>query len=587
MQTNLLPAATELPSNLNRGKALIVDDNRTNRTVLKAQLKNAGYQVIEAENGAIAVELFSTEHPDIVFMDIMMPVMDGYEATEKIKALCGTTFIPIIFITALTDHESMAAAIRSGGDDFFVKPFDLIILKSKILAMERLRELYRTTHDLYNHLKRDQEFAEILFNKAVTAGNVALDMIKTQMQPASTFNGDMLLTEHSLSFDLHVILGDVTGHGLTTALGVLPSSEVFRAMCRKGFAMPEILASINRKLHSLLPTGMFLAAQYVKISCDLNYVTICNCGMPDILILDGTSGKIKSRVKSIGLPLGVVQEVDYKPLLQRISIQPGDRIILTSNGVSEAQDPHGEMFGLRRFETAITQRQNGDHLASLNNVLNDFCQNSPQTDDISIVEIPCVAEVLPASNLPPQITTEVLAEPDPPPDSPTLRNSWQYRLDLVGSKLRTVNPVPLIIAQLQELEDIGTHHQTLYTILTELYVNALDHGLLQLESSLKQSPEGFSEYFNKREKRLKELQDGWISFSLKVKHSGSSGRIQIRIDDSGEGFNFNNDIAVNDNNGQLHGRGILLIRELCESVHYIAPGNRVEAVFGWSDCESP
>ncbi len=584
MRPNPLPAVpTELPSNFNRGTALVVDDNRTNRAVLRALLEHAGFQVIEAENGAIAVELFSSQHPDIIFMDIIMPVMDGYEATEKIKALCGTTFIPVIFISALTDHKSMTAAIQCGGDDFFVKPYDLIILQSKILAMERLRELHRTTHGLYSDLQRDQEFAEIIYNKAVTSSNVALDTIQTQMRPASTFSGDMLLTEHTLLFDLHVLLGDFTGHGLSAALGALPASEVFRAMCHKGFSMSEILASINRKLHDLLPTGMFLATQYIKISNDLNYVAVCNCGMPDILILDGTTGKIKSRVESTSIPLGVVRDIEYKPLLQRIPIQPGDRIILSSDGISEARNPDGEMFGQQRFEASITQRQGGNHLASLSKALTDFCQNTPQIDDISMVEIPCVAGVLPTGDMRPPITTEALVEPYSPPDSPGLHESWQYRLQLVGSKLKTVNPVPLIIAQLQELEDIGTHHQTLYTILTELYVNALDHGLLELDSSLKQSPEGFSQYFNEREKRLEDLRDGWISFSLSVEHSENSGRIKIRIEDSGAGFDFDSDTAVDDSNEQLHGRGILLIRELCESLQFMSPGNKAEAVFAWND----
>ena len=576
---------SELPSNLNHGKALVVDDQQTNRAVLKGLLEHAGFQVIEAENGAIAVELFSTEHPDIIFMDIMMPVMDGYEATEKIKVLCGTTFVPVIFITALTDHKAMEDAIQSGGDDFFVKPYNFVTLKTKILAMERLRELHRTTHRLYSDLQRDQEFAEIIYNKAVTSSNVALDTIQAQMWPASTFSGDMLLTEHTLSFDLHIVLGDFTGHGLSAALGALPASEVFRAMCHKGFSMPEILASINQKLHGFLPTGMFLAIQYITLSHDLNYVTACNCGMPDILILDGHTGEIKSRVESKGFPLGVDSNIDYKPLLQRIPIQPGDRIILASDGVSEAQNIDGELFGEERLEASITKRQNGNHLSSLDKALKDFCQNTPQIDDISMVEIPCIAEIFPASDLPPPVTTETFAKPDLLTDCEALPDSWQYRLQLVGSKLKTVNPVPLIIAQLQELEDIGTHHQTLYTILTELYVNALDHGLLKLDSSLKQSPEGFSQYFSEREKRLEDLQDGWVSFSLNVEHSENSGRIKIRIEDSGIGFDFDNDsAAAADNNGQLHGRGILLIRELCESLQFMSPGNKAEAVFAWNDC---
>ena len=580
MKSNQLTSVpSHVPASFSRGKALVVDDEYTNRAVLKAMLEHANFQVIEAENGAAAVDLFSLEHPDIVFMDIMMPVMDGYEATAKIKALCGSTFVPVIFLTALNDHEVMAAAIQSGGDDFFVKPYNSITLKAKILAMERMRELNNRTHRLLSHMQREQEIAETLFSEAVTSGNVAMETIQSLMWSSSTFNGDMLLSEHTLSFDLHLMLGDFTGHGLGAALGALPCSEVFRAMCAKGFSAPKILASINRKLHNLLPRGMFMAAQYVAVSHDLDFVTVCNCAMPDILILDGKTGQIKSRVESTGLPLGISADVDYKPLLKRIAINPGDRIFLASDGVARAQNAEGELFGQNRFEQSVTQRGENSHLAGLQLELDSFCGGVPQIDDISLVEIPCLPWIFP------QDTTQ--PSPSQSTDnkayiSATGRStdSWQYQLKLTGMKLKTVNPVPLIIAQLQELEEIGNHQQPLYTILTELYINAVDHGVLKLDSSIKQSADGFSHYFAEREKRIHELQEGWISFCLDVESSETTGRIKIRVQDSGAGFDTTTVEKSTEEN--FHGRGILLIQELCQSLKFIPPGNQTEAIYCWA-----
>ena len=73
-------------SNISPGKALIVDDEKTNRLILKSLLTKQGYQTIEAVNGQEAVDLFKTESPSIIFMDVMMPILDGYEATRQIKA---------------------------------------------------------------------------------------------------------------------------------------------------------------------------------------------------------------------------------------------------------------------------------------------------------------------------------------------------------------------------------------------------------------------------------------------------------------------------------------------------------------------
>ena len=581
MKPNQLTSVpSHVPASFRRGKALVVDDEHTNRVVLKAMLENANFQVIEAENGATAIELFSREQPDIVFMDIMMPVMDGYEATTKIKAICGNTFVPVIFLTALTDNEVMAAAIQSGGDDFFVKPYNSITLKAKILAMERMRELNNRTHRLLSRMQRDQEIAESLFSDAVTSGNVAMEAIQSVMWSSSTFNGDMLLSEYTLSFDLHVMLGDFTGHGLGAALGALPCSEVFRAMCGKGFSAPEILSSINRKLHSLLPKGMFMAAQYVVVSRNLDFVTVCNCAMPDILIVDGKTGQIKSRVESSSLPLGVSADIDYSTLVKRIPTNPGDRIVLSSDGVARAQNNEGELFGQKRFEQALSKQ--GDHapLTSVQSELDDFCKGVAQIDDISLVEIPCLPWIFPQNTI-----QESPTQPPNPtgcdPMGDQAMERWQYQLKLTGNKLKTVNPVPLIIAQIQELEDIGDHYQSLFTILTELYVNALDHGILNLDSSIKQSPEGFSEYFTEREKRLHELNEGWISFSLDVECSEKIGQINIRIHDSGPGFDI--DAVAKPNRDNFHGRGIQLIKELCQSLHFIPPGNQTEAVYAWTE----
>ena len=90
--------------------ALIVDDELTNRMILRSLLKKQGYDSVEAENGRQAVELFRERQPDIIFMDVMMPEMDGYEATRIIKAEAGNRFIPVIFLTAVTDEESLPPA---------------------------------------------------------------------------------------------------------------------------------------------------------------------------------------------------------------------------------------------------------------------------------------------------------------------------------------------------------------------------------------------------------------------------------------------------------------------------------------------
>ena len=82
-------------------KVLVVDDTETNRMILTVFLRRLGHNVVLAEDGAQAVAAFEREAPDLVLMDVMMPVMDGYEATRRIKALAGEHWVPVLFVSAL------------------------------------------------------------------------------------------------------------------------------------------------------------------------------------------------------------------------------------------------------------------------------------------------------------------------------------------------------------------------------------------------------------------------------------------------------------------------------------------------------
>ncbi len=559
------------------GKALVADDEPANRLNLGSLLSEAGYQVIEAENGRQAVELFSVEQPDIVFMDTRMPEMDGYEAVPRIRELSLNRFVPIIFLTSLTEESDLIRCLEVGGDDVMVKPYSHGLLISKIRAMERIGELHQKVASLYNRMHQDEMVAEKVFKGAVVAGNVALDMMETLLRPAEIFSGDVLLTAYSPSRDLNILLGDFTGHGLAAALGAMPTSEVFRAMTHKGFGPPHILSGINQKLMSLMPTGMFFAAQFISINNNLNHITVCNCGMPDILFLK-RSGVIKHRSTSRGLALGITGDIKFQEILEHVKIDSGDRIMLVSDGITEAVNNSGERYGQTRFERAIVMHGPEESaLSSVSRDLKEFCEDARQADDISLVEIPCVPELFP------DFREEIFLEESGGEKGSRIPTNdiLEFTLTLRGGRLRDSDPVPLIINHIQELEGINGHRRLLFTILTELYVNALDHGVLQLDSSLKSSPDGFSHYFAERERRLLDLENGYIQILIQTRPRSNGGEVLIQLEDSGNGFDYSGYQAEDPSKPIPSGRGIRLLSELCDSLTYHSPGNRVEAIYSW------
>ena len=113
-------------------KILLVEDNEMNRDMLSRRLKRRGYEVLIAVDGVKGVEMTSLEIPDLILMDMSLPVMDGWEATKNIKADPATKSIPVIALTAHAMSGDRQKALEAGCDDYDTKPIDLSRLLSKI-----------------------------------------------------------------------------------------------------------------------------------------------------------------------------------------------------------------------------------------------------------------------------------------------------------------------------------------------------------------------------------------------------------------------------------------------------------------------
>jgi len=569
-----------------RGTALVVDDEQTNRLFLSALLQNAGFNVIEAVNGQEAVELKKQEVIDIVFMDVMMPIMDGIAATKIIKSDTEGVFTPVIFLTAMSDSEDIARCIDAGGDDVLTKPYDANILEAKIIAQERIRDLHRNISRLLGSLDTEHEMAHHVHDYIFTQRNVKVNKVRSTILSAARFSGDALFTAYTPNHELYIMLSDFTGHGLPAALAAMPVASIFHNRASKGYSAQYILNECNQQLCDMLPGNMFMAAQFAVFSLNTNSVQLYNCGMPEIFIMNGKENKVRHRVESMAPPLGVDDKLALRPA-QKYRIETDDHVFLYSDGLTEARNDTDLLYTDSDFNKRITSLSNVSSL--YDDILDNFHQATDGhelEDDVSLVDINYSQELFSDSQSLFEGEQRSLEKEsfdlqfNSLPDD-VFATEPDLSVTLTGKQLLNTDPVPLLVENIDMLTELGDNKTTIYLILSELIVNAIDHGALGLESKLKNAPDGFEKYLEVRGQRLSDSPDAFVKIQFRLYSQNGRTGLAISIKDSGKGFNFNDYFKNKPDVNLHHGRGVFLVNELCDTLEYKNDGSYVEATISW------
>lgn len=558
-------------------KVLIADDTQTDRMVLSKIVRGQGGQVVEASNGNEAIALYKSENPDIVLMDVMMPELDGKTAARAIKKAAGEDFVPLIFLTSLSDAQSLADCLSCGGDDFLSKPYNPVVLQAKIRSFSRMRQMHIALQEQRDsiiksneHMLHEQHVAKAVFDNVAHAGCLAEDNIRYLLSPLSVFNGDVLLAATKPDGGMHVVLGDFTGHGLPAAIGAMPLAEIFYGMTAKGFALREILREINLKLKGILPVGFFCCAALVDLNIERQSLSIWMGGVPDCYLLRARARRLEV-LSSSNLPLGVLSNEQLKDEFSEYPICPDDRLFLWSDGILESQNEEGDMFGEERLRQVFEQTEQPEQVFDqLEKTLKDFIGSSERNDDITVMEVRMMKERK-LKNLNVEMTSGPIASPV----------DWSMDYRLGPETLKNFNPLPLLNHIMMEVPGLRAMGGQLYTVMAELFSNAFEHGVLGLDSAMKSNAEGFARYYHMRQQKLEALTDGYIQVSMKHEGDGHSGSLCLTVEDSGKGFDHIDCLEKHKKRNELSGRGISLIQEICESLIYKGQGNVVQAVIRW------
>lgn len=387
------PAAQQTDAPVLPLRILVADDSAINRQILAVFLRKLGHSVDVVEDGAEAVARFSPDTCDLVIMDVLMPVMDGYEATRRIKAACGERWVPVLFLSALETDANLVAGLNAGGDEYLAKPINFTVFEAKLRSLSRTlalhRELEKTRRDLQTyHDAREEEdrLAIEIFDQFMQSPDLADPALHYWMSPASDFSGDIAAAARAPDGRFYALLADATGHGLAAAISALPVLTLFYDMAKVGLPLGRIVTKINGQLRVALPTGRFVACGFLCADPARGTSELWLGGLPPALLLDA-EGRVLREFAAENLPLGI-EDVDWRNAATTISdVPPGAQIVLLSDGLTEAANAAGEAFGMARLRAALASAPAGQRLDAVRDAVLAHMGDLAPHDDVTLMLI--------------------------------------------------------------------------------------------------------------------------------------------------------------------------------------------------------
>jgi serine phosphatase RsbU (regulator of sigma subunit) len=305
---------------------------------------------------------------------------------QKMRGIpVGHRYVPIVFLAPIHDEDALAQFITSYADDFIELPHNQNSLKAKLTVMERSIQTQASLTSFKHKTEMEIGLAKHMFTALTHRTQAQVPNLNHWLWPAGHFSGDVLIYDKTPDGELRVMLADFTGHGLTAAVGALPSSDAFFAMTRKGMSVSEMVCEINAKLKLILPAGFFSSACLFGINAQGSALDIWNGGLPPALLLD-RKNRVVTTVKSSKPPLGILSPEDFDGATIRLEVPEDFSLVMHSDGLTEAVNRDGEAFGEQRLQRAISDAhaQQG-LLEGIKQSLLTFMKGQEPLDDVSLV----------------------------------------------------------------------------------------------------------------------------------------------------------------------------------------------------------
>lgn len=373
---------------LSECRVLIVDDVKANVDVLVQALRE-DHKLSVALDGESALRSVEKNPPDVVLLDIVMPGIDGYEVCRRLRSAPSTREIPVMFLSSLEEVKSKTLGFEVGGNDYLTKPFEMLEVKARVRSLLKAKA--------YSDAVKEKMAAEMAIAREIQLGILPTSVaecvagtpleICAIMEPAREVGGDLYEVLRLEDGRLFVAIGDVSGKGIPAALFMAVATTLLRTIAQHVQKPDEILQRVNEALLLHNPRGMFVTIVCLIIDPITGVVTCANAGHPTPM-LARANGEVSPTLESTGMLVGILPEVDVKN--ETIILQPGESLVLYSDGVTEALDAAGKMFNeddLLEHMQAARCSSAAEWTHGVLNAVRTHCREHQQSDDITIVTI--------------------------------------------------------------------------------------------------------------------------------------------------------------------------------------------------------
>jgi phosphoserine phosphatase RsbU/P len=327
---------------------LVVDDAPANLQIVNSILKD-DYKIRVATSGAKALVLVKVKPlPDLILLDVVMPEMDGYEVCGILKATPEARDIPVIFLTGKTEADDETKGFEMGAVDYIHKPFLAAVVKARVHTHLMLREAREQLSRQLIAINSELEMARKI-QLAILPHDIpkitGLE-IAARFVPMGSVAGDfydfLVVDEKHIG----ILIADATGHGLPAALIASMLQMALAAQFAHASQPARVLAGLNQALCGKFTTH-FVTAAYIFLDMELGAMKYAGAGHPPILLWR-TSTRKTAELEENGMVLGLFADATYGEI--EVTMEPGDRVVLYTDGILEASSRSEELYGSDRFK---------------------------------------------------------------------------------------------------------------------------------------------------------------------------------------------------------------------------------------------